>query len=176
MTEEKRTRYPHGRRKADQRLPWEPKNRWLNALWQARNRLWTALLTLFVVVALLLVYNEQTERTDGFCTIVEGDHQDDVTALSTNYSYLERITPEDYDDPTFKFVKGQLPVTELDAYTDRAPSYCDEKSPSFLWGLIGGDEVGLDEPDPRLPERPKGITERLDLPPPPPKPALNPAD
>lgn len=100
---------------------------------------------------------EAQERTDGQCTIFEGQHLDDVTALSNTYAYFLTITPEDTNDAIFKFAVRQLPATEARAYKDRAPDYCDAQ--------VDGHDVGLPEPDPKIPPRPKGLTQRLRLPP-----------
>lgn len=105
---------------------------------------------------------EAALRTDGQCTIFEGQHADDVQSLTSTYSYLLTVEPEDRDDAIFQFVVRNLPVTEARAYKDRAPDYCDLETDD------GGD-VGLPEPDPEVPDRPAGLTKALRLPAQPPR-------
>lgn len=88
---------------------------------------------------------EADDRQDGQCQIFEGQHLDDVTVLGNTYAFLLTVEPEDRNDALYKFAIRQLPTTEARAYRDRAPQYCDEEG------------IGLPEPDPEIPLRPKAL-------------------
>ena len=90
---------------------------------------------------------ERTIRSDQACELFETDHLQDVQSLGATYKYLAQLTPEERNQALNRFILLQLPQTEQQALVDRAPEYCDETTPT-------GDDVGLPEPDPVVPDRP----------------------
>lgn len=98
--------------------------------------------------------NDTRTRVDESCKISERGHLEDVRQLRQTYRYLLQLTPAERQQPLNRFIIGQLPRTEREARTDNAPSYCDRAG------------VGLPEPDPVIPKRPKRLR-HLNEPPPP---------
>ena len=88
---------------------------------------------------------EAIDRRDQSCSLFERQHLTEVNQLRDTYRYLESIPPENRSDPINKFIRSSLPEVERTAQVDRAPPYCDEPG------------VGLPEPDPVLPKRPKAL-------------------
>lgn len=91
--------------------------------------------------------HEGDVREDGQCRIFEGDQKDENDELKDTYNFLYRAQqkPELRDTLLYDFALARLPVIKAKAEEDQAPGYCDE------------DGVGLPEPDPVLPEPPKGL-------------------
>jgi hypothetical protein len=71
-----------------------------------------------------------------------------VRALRKTYLYLEQLKPAERRTTLNRFILHKLPSVEREARTDQAPGFCDEPG------------IGLPEPDPRIPQRPKGLRER----------------
>lgn len=117
------------------------------AIWWAR---WGRDMTTFAAVALaawavLNTVHERASRTDQTCTVFEQQHKDDVDQLIATYRYLASLSGEELAQPLNRFVLGSLPGVIREAQTDDAPPYCDEPG------------VGLPEPDPVVPERPRAL-------------------
>lgn len=96
---------------------------------------------------------ETAERRDQSCRLFEGQHLADVEQLRRTYDYLEH--PAKGTEGLVPLILAQLPETERKARTDSAPAYCDE--PGALAEAEGKPPVGLPEPDPVVPCRPKSI-------------------
>lgn len=79
------------------------------------------------------------------CLQFERDHLRDVKQLRDTYAYIRQLEPSELGDPINRFVIGRLPETEAKARTDTAPGYCDNPG------------LGLPEPDPVVPCRPRVI-------------------
>lgn len=93
---------------------------------------------------------ERTIRSDQACELFETDHLQDVQQLGQTYKYLVSLTPQERDQPLNRFIIINLPQTEQEALIDRAPEYCDGMAPN-------GDDIGLPEPDPKVPDRPAAL-------------------
>lgn len=93
------------------------------------------------------IRRESLERRDQSCLGDELEHLKDVRRLRQTYKFLLDPPPSLRD--LVPLVRIQLPVVEDDA-RDRAPLFCDETQPD-------GSPVGLPEPDPRIPERPRAL-------------------
>lgn len=98
-----------------------------------------------VVLGVLRLGSESDERADQTCQIFEGQHLADVRQLRDTYRYLLQLSPVEKRDGINRYVIGRLPETEKRARTDTAPEFCDD------------DGVGLPEPDPEVPERPRAL-------------------
>jgi hypothetical protein len=85
---------------------------------------------------------EGIERRDQSCTLFERQHLAEVNQLRDTYTYLVNLPRNRWDDPLNKFILSALPEVEQTASIDSAPEYCDEPN------------VGLPEPDPKIPARP----------------------
>jgi hypothetical protein len=83
------------------------------------------------------------------CVLFERDELAAVVRLRNTYRYLLQLRPGEEDDPINRFVIVNLPVTEAEAKAANAPAYCDRKRDK--------KDVGLPEPDPKFPKRPRGI-------------------
>ena len=85
------------------------------------------------------ILHESAVREDGQCRIFEKNQAQAVQQLEQAYLFMagRREDAELYD-----LAYTRLPELELEAVANHAPNYCDDKG------------VGLDEPDPVLPERP----------------------
>jgi len=90
---------------------------------------------------------ERVARSNQSCELFETDHLQDVQQLRQTYRYLISLTPEERQEPLNRFVLINLPDAEQQALVDRAPEYCDGEQPN-------GDDIGLPEPDPKVPDRP----------------------
>jgi hypothetical protein len=95
------------------------------------------------------------------CVLFESDHKRDVDSLSDLYGYLRTLSPAEFEQPLNRFILRTLPEREAEAGTDRAPAYCDEPGVRaetlYRLGRGGAPPVGIKEPDPRLPKRPRGL-------------------
>ncbi len=89
------------------------------------------------------INRESTERIHQTCSLFERAHLSDVQRLRRLYQYLGQLRPDERDDAINRFVLATLPETEREARIDTAPEYCDRRN------------VGLPEPDPVVPRRPK---------------------
>lgn len=113
-------------------------------------------LTFLAFVAGGAVYSHEADvREDGQCRIFEGAQREEREELADTYAYLygaqlRGVKPG--EDQLYDFALSRLPVTLDKAREDQAPGYCDQP------------DVGEPEPDPPMPERPRG----LELPPLPP--------
>jgi hypothetical protein len=118
---------------------------------------WLAVLAAFTALVLVGVgfYHldqETTERRSQTCLWFEGDHLDDVNQLRRNYKrlpgalefYLE-AAPKRLHPFLVGAITSDLERLEAEARVDAAPAFCDEP------------DVGLGEPDPVIPERPKNL-------------------
>lgn len=92
--------------------------------------------------ALRHVEEEAVERKDADCVKDERDHFAKVNQLAQTYTFLKTADP---DSDLYQAVLPQLPEIEAEARRDLAPEYCDEPN------------VGLPEPDPVIPPRPKNL-------------------
>lgn len=109
-----------------------------------------------------------TERRDQNCLVFESAHLQEVTGLRQIYGFLA-ATPRTEWDATQKFAYVQLPRAEAEAHSDRdnkgarVPTYCDEPGARAekLWRTSkhrrGQPPVGLPEPDPAVPSRPRSL-------------------
>lgn len=110
-----------------------------------------------VVVGLLalvgVVYgqgqSEAATRIQQTCTIFETQQLDDVERLRGTYRYLSGLSEGERRESLNRAVLAQLPTVEREAGADDAPDYCDAHG------------VGLREPDPVVPCRPRSLP--LDL-------------
>jgi hypothetical protein len=93
---------------------------------------------------------EGKERRHQVCLSAEREHLNSVNQLKRTYQYLVTLTPEDAGSSINQAILRQLPTTEEEASTDVAPEFCDVTNPD-------GSPVGLPEPDPVVPKRPKSI-------------------
>jgi hypothetical protein len=105
-------------------------------------------------LALEQIKREGVERRDQICLSAEREHLSKVLQLSRTYEYIKLLDPSEYTTSLNQAVLRQLPQTEEAAKTDVAPAFCDETLP-------GGKPVGLPEPDPVVPERPKEVSDAL---------------
>ena len=95
--------------------------------------------------AIRAIERERIERTNQSCDITERKQADDVRKLRNTYDYLVGLTPRQRRTALNAAIIRQLPRTEEEARRDDAPAFCDEPG------------VGLPEPDPKLPRRPKSL-------------------
>jgi hypothetical protein len=106
---------------------------------------------------------ERQERAHQTCTLFERNHADDVKRLTATYKYLLGLNNQQRLEPLNQAVLAGLSETEAKVRTDIAPVYCDKpgEKAEKLWKKTKGKEgkppVGLPEPNPKIPERPKGI-------------------
>lgn len=116
-----------------------------------------ALATLSILFSVLLyskAESESVKRIDQNCTLFEYDHKSDVNAYQLSLDryrdtikFLDKYKNEPSQRVLITAVKEGLPKQRVDLAKDRkralhdtAPSYCDEPN------------VGLPEPDPRIPK------------------------
>lgn len=97
---------------------------------------------------------ERNVRADQTCELFETDHLQKVQSLRQRYQYLTQLTPEELTQPLNRFIIIALPQVEQEAVIDRAPEYCDGTKPN-------GDDIGLPEPDPKIPDRPKKLVQLI---------------
>jgi len=93
---------------------------------------------------------ERNIRADQACNLFETDHLKDVQELKQTYKFLLDPDAVTENKALVKFIVLNLPRTEEEARLDSAPPYCDGTFPN-------GDDIGLPEPDPKIPERPKAL-------------------
>ena len=84
---------------------------------------------------------ENRERRDQSCALSERDHLADVKRLRRTYAYLRRLPRDEWGTNLTREVVRGLPDLEREARVDVAPAFCDEPN------------IGLPEPDPKLPAR-----------------------
>ena len=89
---------------------------------------------------------ESRARRDQSCRISEETHKDDVDSLRRTYKYLLDLTPRQKQTTFNRALLANLPNVERKARQDPAPPFCDEPG------------IGLPEPDPVVPKRPKSLT------------------
>jgi hypothetical protein len=91
------------------------------------------------------IQEESKGRRDQSCHISESTHKADVEQLQRTYDYLVNLTPRQKRSAINRAVLANLPNVEHAARLDPAPPFCDEPG------------IGLPEPDPVLPKRPKAL-------------------
>lgn len=91
------------------------------------------------------IERESVERRDQNCKIFETEHRREIKRLTDTYRYLVALPDAERGATINRFVLANLPNLEADARLDNAPAYCDKP------------DVGLPEPDPRIPPRPKSL-------------------
>lgn len=84
------------------------------------------------------------QRLDQICTLFETDRKANVKQLTETYKYLVALKPSEKNDTINQFIIRSLPETEANA-KDVVPKFCN--SP----------KVGLPEPNPKVPPRPKEL-------------------
>lgn len=91
---------------------------------------------------------ERKVRTNQNCEFAERTHLRDVEALRGTYQYLEAVEqqPSEKQSILYKLVIKTVPRTIAEGETDIAPQYCDNPG------------LGLPEPDPVIPARPKFLS------------------
>jgi hypothetical protein len=108
--------------------------------------------------ALEQIKREGVERRDQICLSTEREHLTKVSQLIRTYAYIDSLPDTAFDKTPPNAINlavlTGLPQTEEAARTDVAPAFCDETLP-------GGKPVGLPEPDPIVPARPKRIDRLL---------------
>lgn len=90
---------------------------------------------------------EAAERRDQTCLLFERSFRDDVNQLQARYDYLLGLTPRQRRTGLNRVIFAQLPTSRAHAVASRPPPYC---APT---------RVGLDEPFPEVPKRPKALSE-----------------
>lgn len=116
--------------------------------WRRENAyrdVWLLVITGMVAWALWAGYEDRVERTDQTCLLFERQHLREVRRLTGTYDYLVALTPEQRTDPLNRAILATLAEVEGDATSSVAPTYCDMPN------------VGLPEPNPRLPDRPPAL-------------------
>lgn len=146
--------------------------RWVR--WRAAHPAWLRTAA-FVFVALAAIYSnikafeaadqahdaivrsnrESVERRDQICLGAEQVHLNEVNALRDRYRYVLSLRPSERRATLNEFIIAQIPKTEADAKSDEAPDFCDE--PGEAAEKRGAKPIGLPEPDPKIPARPKRI-------------------
>lgn len=109
--------------------------------------------TFFSVHALINKQNATNrERRNDTCLGFEGTHRQEIRNLENTYKYLLSVPPAERRRGLSGFIlRFSLPEAERAAMRDDdfdgvyVPHYCDEPN------------VGLPEPDPTVPQRPKGL-------------------
>lgn len=117
-------------------------HRFLRADWY--RDVWTLLLTIVVLAAVLSFQHESADHRDQLCLHDERQQGYAVDRLRSTYGYLVELTAAQRREPVNQLVLRTLPGLEREA-RERVPGFCNE------------DDVGLPEPDPVIPERPAGI-------------------
>ena len=121
---------------------------------------------------------ERKERTDQNCELFERlhlrdvqDYADSSRGFALTLDFIQGLTPEQRREPLNALIIAQLPETrkdflkeEREAHIDIAPNYCD--LPGAVKEAMGAKPVGLPEPDPVVPERPKVVQDYFDSLPP----------
>jgi hypothetical protein len=95
---------------------------------------------------------ETSERRNQTCKWFEGDHLEDVKDLKRTYArmpealaFYTAAAPNSLRPFLKSIIAADLARLEKEAMVDAAPEYCDESG------------IGLPEPDPVIPERPKDL-------------------
>lgn len=106
----------------------------------------------YVHTALSKLDREGTERRNDTCLTFEGAYLQEVTQLQRTYDFLAPMSRhEQLSTPLNRAILKGLAKQELDVRSDldyngaRVPRYCDAPN------------VGLPEPDPKPPKRPRGL-------------------
>lgn len=98
---------------------------------------------------------EGADRRSQTCTTFESAHRQEVNQLTSTYAYIAQLTPEERKTTLNVFVIKGVPKMEAEAINDsddlgvNVPPYCDDP------------RVGLPEPDPIVPPRPKALKKIL---------------
>lgn len=116
---------------------------------------WMMALTIFLVIFALNLNSGNKQRRDQACTIFERQQVQNVKTLTQTYGFLLSLSPTQIQDPLNELILRNVPQTEATARTDPSPAYCDDEG------------IGLPEPDPKVPPRPKVIDKLLKALPPP---------
>lgn len=89
---------------------------------------------------------ESRERRDQSCKVTEKAQRVKEQQLARTYQFLVAARANGETGSTiYKFIVASLPAQEAKARLDEAPLFCDEPG------------IGLPEPDPVVPPRPKGL-------------------
>jgi hypothetical protein len=112
---------------------------------------------------------ERSVRTSQNCELFEREHRRDVQSLEGTYLYLKRVEerPGEKDTLLYELILRTLPRTIAEGEADIAPEYCDapgieaEKLYEKTNGKRGAPPVGLPEPDPEIPPRPKFLPDAI---------------
>lgn len=92
------------------------------------------------------VAREAKIRVNESCIQSETRYNNAVQQLDNTYKYLLSLTPQERQSSTLnKFIVKNLPKTEQDARDAAPPRFCDQPG------------IGLPEPNPIFPDRPKSI-------------------
>jgi hypothetical protein len=122
--------------------------------------------------AIVQIEREGRERRDQTCTVFERQHRSDVRQLRRTYRYLRTVLPQERGTSLTRTIIRGLPQQEREAKRDNAPSFCDLPGVKAerLWregkrnGVLpserqGAPPIGLREPDPRIPKRPRQLSQ-----------------
>jgi hypothetical protein len=105
--------------------------------------------------------HEGIERRNETCRSFEQGHKQEVTQLRRTYGYLLHLPAAERGSTLNKTIASQVRQMERDAMSDQdtdgvfVPKYCDE--PGAAAEARGAPPVGLPEPDPQVPVRPKAL-------------------
>lgn len=103
-----------------------------------------ALSVLLTAVLFARIASESHDRRSQECVFLETQQAKAVENLRRTYDYLEHLTPAQRHEPLNRAIRQALPVAESDAKAP-VPAYCNEPG------------IGLPEPGPAVPKRPKGF-------------------
>lgn len=98
---------------------------------------------------------ESRARRDENCRIQEYEQAREVEDLRRTYEFLPKLIARDPDSVLVAASIQALPSLEEKARVDNAPGYCDE--PGAAAEKRGAPPVGLPEPDPVIPKRPRSL-------------------
>ena len=100
---------------------------------------------LLAVVLFSTIADESRERRAQNCIVFERACEIEVKRLSNTYRYLLDIGMDERNSALNVAIAAQLPDLEQRVRTIAPPHYCDDPG------------VGLPEPSPSIPKRPKGL-------------------
>lgn len=138
---ENRTR--RKRRKSDPRHEQPNGRKYVARRRDVARDLWLLAISLLVVWSLLLARQESHDRQDQLCTVLERDSEAQIIALKRTYDYVEKLTPKERGDGINVAVISNLERQRKETIAAAPPPFCDT------------GELGLPEPGPRLPPKPK---------------------
>jgi hypothetical protein len=91
------------------------------------------------------IEHERARSMHQTCILFERYYNEAVTRVTNTYKYIGQLGPEERRTPLNRFVIANLSRTERDARLSVAPRYCN------------GPDVGLPEPPPKIPRRPRDL-------------------